>query len=372
MHRLAVHPTVRLAVLATVLVLAAVPAAADDTPSFALAIDDTGILFFDVELRPGAEADIHVTVIGDVNAKNCQVTLHGGPFTAETWRPYAEALGDGSSGEDICVLAIDMPARGESSVPRGIVFGELLLDDYVNVVLGVLDRLEALDIEPRTLVGHSMGGIVAQMVQQRLVDKGTSLEKRYDISEAILVAPDYPRDVPWGFVDSGAAGPIIGSFIISDPTLGNIMEIPAEAWPAFYFTNLAGEIVDGAPTPAEVVELGYIAPGEPELGINQLLGLSPFAERPRAEAGIFAEDTRLRVVAYENDGFILLEETPALYTHLTGDPALNCFVPVLGPGTTHATQISDPELLVTTLAAFDDCEVEVEDEDEDEDERNEE
>ncbi|MCG8455779.1 MAG: alpha/beta fold hydrolase [Holophagales bacterium] len=340
--------------LLSLLLLPATPAArAGD----ALSIGPIGVLFHDVELRPGVEADIHVTVIGDLDSDDCQVTIHGGPYTAETWRPYAEALGT-----EACVLAIDLPGHGQSSVPTGIVFGELLLDDYVTTVIAVLDALDThFDIEPTTLVGHSLGGTVVQMIQQRLVDDGSHLEERFDISEAILVASDYPQEVPWAFVDSGAAGPVIGAFIVQDPVLGSIMQISADVWPAFFFTNLAGEVVAGAPTPQEIVDLGYVAPGEPEGVIAQLLGLPPFAARPSVDAAIFDDDTRLRVVAYDNDGFILLDESQGLYTHLTGDESLDCFVPVLGPDKTHATQITNPQSLVQALAAADDCEYEEDD-----------
>ncbi|MEM9555673.1 MAG: alpha/beta fold hydrolase [Acidobacteriota bacterium] len=347
---------------------AALPAAAP--PVIALSLTDTGVLFHDIALRPGVAVDLHVTVMGDVDSKACQVAVHGGPWTAETWRPYFEAL-RAAEGDDVCVLAVDLPGHGLSSVPTGIVFGQLLMDDYVTAVLAVLERLDqSLDIEPRTLVGHSLGGTVVQMAQQRLVDQGSSLEKAFDISEAILVASDYPREVPWAFVDSGAAGPVIGSFIVDDPQLGAIMRIPAEAWPAFFFTNLAGELVDGAPTPQEIVDRGYVAPGEPELVIAQLLGLPPFAARPSVDAGVFDDDTRLRVVAYDNDGFILLGESQGLYIHLTGDASLACFVGVLGPGTTHGTQVSDPSALVDALRSADGCEVDGDDEDEDEDDED--
>lgn len=327
------------------------PATAATAGSPPTDISVTGLLLHDVELRPGVLVDIHVTVMGDLSADDCQVTVHGGPYTAETWRPYAEALGPGA-----CVLAIDLPGHGRSSVPTGIAFGELLLDDYVTTVLAVLDGLASLDVEPEAILGHSLGGTVVQMVQQRLVDAGTNLEKRYDIREAILVAPDYPREVPWAFVDSGAAAPIIQSFIIADPELGNIMQIAPEVWPAFFFTNLAGDVVTGALSPAEIVARGYVAPGEPEWAIAQLLGMPPFAARPSVDPEIFVEDTRLRVVAYENDGFILLSETPGLYSYLTGDDALNCFVGVLGDNATHAFQLTDPTALVSAIAGFDDCE----------------
>jgi pimeloyl-ACP methyl ester carboxylesterase len=325
------------------------PLAASQVPP-STTFDATGILFHDLELRPGVTADIHVTVMGDLEAKDCLLILHGGPFTAESWRPFAEALGS-----DHCVLGLDMPARGQSTVPVGIVFGDLLLDDYVNVVLRVLDRLEGeLHIRPETIGGHSLGGIVLQMVQQRLVEEGTSLKQRYHIREAILVAPDFPQDVPWTFGDNGGAASI-APFIVEDPVLGSVLRIEAAAWPGFFFTNKEGNLIPTAPTPAEIAAAGWVAPGEPEQALNQLLGAGSFSGRPHVDAGIFAKGTRLRVIAFEGDGFILSSETPALYAYLTGDETFACSVGVPGIDTVHATFISDPEILVAALEASDRC-----------------
>lgn len=326
------------------------PLAAMRVEGTGASFDATGILFDDIALRPGVTADIHVTVMGDHKAQDCILVLHGGPFTAESWRPFAEALGGGH-----CVLGLDMPARGLSTPPAGAVFGDLLLDDYVNVVLGVLGRLEGdLHIRPATIAGHSLGGMVLQMVQQRLVDQGTSLNRRYHIREAILVAPDFPQDVAWTFADNGGAASI-APFIVQDPVLGSILRIEAAAWPGFFFTNKDGDLIPSAPIPAEITAGGWVAPGEPEQAINQLLGAGAFTSRPHIDAGIFAKGTRLRVVSFEGDGFILASETPALYAYLTGDTTLACSVTIDDPDTVHATYISDPELLVEALAASDRC-----------------
>ncbi|MEM7677998.1 MAG: SDR family NAD(P)-dependent oxidoreductase, partial [Myxococcota bacterium] len=133
----------------------------------------TGLMIQNAELRPGVVADIHVAVMGDVDEGDCQVAIHGGPYTAETWRPYAEALGP-----EACVLAIDHPGHGLSTVPTGIVFGDLLLDDYVTTAVIVLDALADLDIEPETILGHSLGGTVVQMLQQRLVEAAEMLSRQ--------------------------------------------------------------------------------------------------------------------------------------------------------------------------------------------------
>ena len=321
----------------------------DELPLIEIA-GDTGFLLEDIELRPGVTVDLFVSVYGDIATKRCQLAVHGGVYAAASWRPYAEALGD-----DSCVLAVDLPGRGKSGLPQGLLFGALSLDDYVTATIGVLERLELLDIEPETILGHSMGGTLVQMMQQRLVEQGTNLERRFDIREAILVASDLPAEVPWALGDSGQLGDLIEAFAVEEPGLGTLFEIPAVLWPAFFFTNLAGDVVPSAPTPAEIEAEGYNALGEPLLAIHQLNGTGGFASRPSVDAGIFIEDTRLRLVTYEQDGFVLPSETEALYEHLTGDASRRCFVLIEGPDTTHAMQLSNPARLVDAIAGAAGC-----------------
>lgn len=52
---------------------------------------------------------------------------------------------------------------------------------------------------------------------------------------------------------------------------------------------------------------------------------------------------------------LALRASAVLYQHLTGDASSRCFVPVLGPGTVHVLQFSDPQALVDALAASEDC-----------------
>ncbi|MEX1368187.1 MAG: alpha/beta fold hydrolase, partial [Nannocystaceae bacterium] len=150
-----------------------------------------GIMLEGVEFAPGITVDIFVNAYGDVDdlhdLQHCQYAIHGGVFAAASWRPYAETLGEGE-----CVLAPDMPVRGNSADPVGGQFGDLDLFDYVNAHVEILDRLDDLHIEPEAILGHSMGGTLLQMLQQRLVDEGSSLDDRWGIDEAILVASDMP------------------------------------------------------------------------------------------------------------------------------------------------------------------------------------
>lgn len=321
----------------SLLFAAAAPATATET-----------VLLDDIEIRDGVTVDLAVTVHGDLGSKDCHFAVHGGTFTGATWRPYAETL-LAARGGDACVLALDMPVRRGSGVPEGALFGDLDLDDYVSMVIATLDRLAALDIEPTTILGHSMGGTLVQMTQQRLVDEGTNLEHRFDIREAILVAPDLPAEVPWALGDGGGLSDLIEAFAVDEPGLGTLFEIPAALWPAFFFTNLSGEVDVYSPTVEELEAAGYNALGEPLLAIHQLNGTGGFASRPSIDAGIFVEDTRLRLVSFGDDIYVQPSETAALYEHLTGDAAGSCYILLTGPDTVHTLQFSRPDRLVAAI-----------------------
>lgn len=313
-----------------------------------------GILLEDIALRPGVTVDLFVNVYGDLEtkgkSKSCQLAIHGGVFAAASWRPYAEALGEGA-----CVLAPDLPVRGNSGTPVGALFGELDLFDYVTAIEQVLTRLHALEIRPRTILGHSMGGTLTQMLQQRLFDEGSSLRKRFDVREVILVASDLPAEVPWALGDSGDLSGLLEAFAVDEPAYGPLFEIPASLWPAFYFTGHDGVVVPGALTPEEIEAGGFNALGEPLRAIHQLNGTGEFTSRPSADADLFHKGTRLRVIAYEQDIYVQLGESEALYQHLTGDDDSECFVPVYGPDTVHTLQFSNPQRLVDAIDASDDC-----------------
>nr|WP_255216601.1 alpha/beta hydrolase [Pseudenhygromyxa sp. WMMC2535] len=302
----------------------------------------------DVALRPGVSVDIFVNVYGDLDAKHCQIAFHGGVFAAASWRPYAEALGG-------CVLAPDMPLRGNSGVPEGAQFGDLDLFDYVTAMEQILSRLDAMDVEPKTILGHSMGGTLVQMLQQRLVDEGSSLEQRYDIDEAILVASDLPAEVPWALGDSGDLSGLLAAYAVDDPVHGMLFEIPVSLWPAFYFTDTQGGVVPNAPSAAEIEAAGFNALGEPLRAIEQLNGTGDYSGRPSASAGLFVDDTRLRVVAYQEDVYVQLGESEVLYQHLSGDTGSSCFVPVYGAEAIHVYQFTHPQELVDAIAGAQGC-----------------
>jgi len=311
----------------------------------------------DVVLRPGVTVDLHVHVYVD-EARPCEgqtlFALHGFAHTSAAWGPLAEAMfaaEPGDSGVVCQVAALDLPGRGGSSLPTGMLYGDLVLADFVSAVAGALDGLDAAGVHAGTIVAHSQGGLLVQMLQQRLLDSGTNLEQRYHVHRAILLASAAPAGIPWNFVDSGLAGAVLGQIIVFDPVLGLVASVPDALFPILWFTDLNGDLVSGAPTPAEVAAGGLNAP-EPLLAALDLVGAPPFT-REAIDPGIFAPGnaTRLSVVTYEQDVVIRPEENTLLYQYLTGQAPDRDLVVVTGPEAVHDLQLSDPELLLASLPA---------------------
>ncbi len=309
----------------------------------------------DVELRPGVEVDIHVEIFVN-EAAPCErrtfFAVHGFAHTAATWQPLAEALFDNNpTGPVVCrMAAINLPGRGGSSLPTNLSYSELTLDDHVTAILATLDALRLQGVRPRTLVGHSQGGLLIQMAQQRLRDAGTHLRRQFGIRDAILLASAGPVQIPWPFVDNGTADVIISQFLTNDPTLGQVIDIPDAAFPGIFFTNLLGDLASGAPTPAQVASRGYNAPA-PLFATLQLVGEAPFS-RPSVDARIFARQrgTRLFMATYEQDILFRPNESAQLYRHLTGDNNRRRLKRVNGPETVHDLHISDPDGLLASVA----------------------
>ena len=83
-----------------------------------------------------------------VNGAMPVALIHGAGGTLYQWPPLLRRLPDHD------VYALDLPGHGKSEGP-----GRSSIADYVDVVS---DWADALDLPPFALVGHSMGGAIAQ------------------------------------------------------------------------------------------------------------------------------------------------------------------------------------------------------------------
>ena len=99
------------------------------------------------------------------------------------------------------VYAFDLPGHGASGSPPNIKFGMLRLDDYVDVIVQIMDivKSEAGNID--YVVAHSMGGMLAMLVEKFLLanEDPTSLHRRYSTEGVILLASAVPEQVRWAF-----------------------------------------------------------------------------------------------------------------------------------------------------------------------------
>src|SRR4030095_11560709 len=222
------------------------------------------------------------------------LAVHGLAHSGSTFELLANDLfkKNGSDKKDR-VLAPNFPGRNGSGLPSNLQFGNLTVEDYTAVLLGVLDQL-AKQINIESIVGHSMGGLIVQTAQNSLRSAGTSLQKEYGIKNVYLLAPSIPNPLPWEFVESGTASGILAILISSDPSLGLHLRLLSSdqkeqdrlllIWLTFFFTNRLGEFATGTPF-TTALESNYVS----NEALNMTLQLSGFNGRPSVNPGIFNE-----------------------------------------------------------------------------------
>lgn len=372
--------------------------------------EDFSIILFDVLLRPGVTADIHLRVFVNEQArskslKKTILAVHGTSGNCADFAPFAEAIfNDNPLGPDVKrVVAIDMPGHGLSGLPTGgLLFGELSLDDYVTAIIAALDRLPDFNIRPKSLIGWSMGGLLVQMTQQRLVDDGTNLRRAFGIKQAVIVTPTPPAGISWPLAvfsqDVASAfefcfsGPGVPSFcggffpdvdgdgdvdwtdfgfiifpavVIHDcdpltTPLGLFSDLPAPPNTGAPFEVVCDDstgLGDVSAASAAALAIGRI---ESSKVSSEQTGTFGYA-RKTVDQGIFGEasGTRLGLIEAENDmtlginlGAGLLEpDMVSLYIHLTGNANLKGYTKFdTGLANGHLVPVLNPALMIDFMA----------------------
>jgi len=326
--------------------------AAGILPSVATAADYD--VTFPIALRPGVSSRVVVTMRENPSRRHCLggtlLTVPGLAHTAATWNPFIDQLFASQAGAVFCrVAAIDLPGHGKSGLPEGAIYGTLLMEDYVTVVAGVLDGFKTKHMPVRSVLGHSMGGLVVEALQSRLVSEGSNMAQRYGIHLAGVMSPGASREQPWMFADSGLGAQAISPFIITDPVEGEVLRADAATWEFFFFTNLSGQFSPGTPPLDQLPSLGYMS-DEPLYASAELEGAPPF-ERISVGTTPFApcHHTALLYINPSQDLINLRAEAQAGYVQLTGDTTLRGFIPVDDPYAVHDMFIAQPALLIQKI-----------------------
>lgn len=357
-----------ISILVVLFIAAAAPAIADDH------FFSYDLIFPDVYLQDGVAADINVLVLKNTNQR-CDkghkghkgksiIALHGLANTASAWKPLAsELFSDNPIGKEVCsILAINLPGRGYSGLPEGetgLLFGQLTLDDHAQAVIGTLERVRQAGFHPATIMAHSQGGLIVQMVQQALLDDGSSLRSEFGIKKAFLIAPIGPAAVPWGYATSGKGATDVGGFLnFSNPEVGPHVAIPDGIWPYLFFAYPEVGWADNRPLFEEVASEGYNSPESLNASLQlvrsealaELIGLAPLDPPQTVDRGIFDKTgTRLEFVEMSRDSFQTAGEPAMLYEYLTNDSSLKKFAVVDSGDAVHSMYLSNPSELLEAL-----------------------
>lgn len=189
-------------------------------------------MFFDIAFD-GAPATIFAKVCGrdpDVDAQPIQILLHGGAYDHRYWdapyRPEVYSYVRAATARGYVTVNLDRLGYGQSTRPDG---RELTFEKGAKAVVAVIDQIEAgaLGTGPGAIVlnGHSMGGIVAEIV--------AGADHRVDalIVSGLANTPDE------GAADDDEGGPPAGP----NPF------IPASSDPRFASAGWAGGYMTTAP-----------------------------------------------------------------------------------------------------------------------------
>ena len=315
-----------------------------------------------VSLPGGGIVDIHIDNFENPSKNAGNKTLlavHGLAHTGATFEPLAKKIFKKTGSDKIDrVLALNFPGRNGSGLPSDLQFGNLTVEDYTAVLLGVLDQLpKQLNIE--SIVGHSMGGLIIQTAQNSLRSSGTSLQKEYGIKNVYLLAPSIPNPLPWSFADSGVASAIAADLLSSDPILGDYLQLLSSdpddqakrllTWLTIFFTNS----LDTTFTTA--FKLDYVS-NEALIMTKQLLGFPGFV-RPSVNPGIFNKSVQkcFRLITFSEDlrvsGENLLQEHQDLSTFLTGNAPSANVVFIDAPDAVHDMFIVNPREVAKAITS---------------------
>lgn len=158
-----------------------------------------------IEFRPGVTVDINIPVYENPLAKHRgngivkgKVGYAGAGFahSSASYENMISALF--KENRDISMIFVpDMPGHGNSSMPKGRLFGDLTLQDYANIDRLILEGLTKNEeirkhgIKIDFAIFHSQHGLTAAMTQEQV-----NL-KKYGIKDVILIAPAPPQQVNW-------------------------------------------------------------------------------------------------------------------------------------------------------------------------------
>jgi len=325
-------------------------------------------IFFKVTLRTTGSEKIHAGIYNNPHCKRGNVTVlavHGLTEVGSMFEPFAKTVFADQILKNVVkrLIAIDMPAHGLSGapvLPAPLTFGELLIEDNVSVLIQSIAYLRAIGKGPQVVIGHSMGGLALQAAQETLLSKGSNLS-RMGVYSAILMAAVPARGATW----TRYPGADVSAYIVADPNLGAIFNMPAAyCGLSGGFNTLTGAVIAAAPTARTCIANNWMGP-EPMAALTELTGTlavnpdDPACRglcRPYVRAGAFApkNGTKLTVLGFSQDVMAPIVDQAGLYTYLTGLKSgvrTSLYRPVVADDAVHSMFVSNPAGMIAAIRA---------------------
>jgi pimeloyl-ACP methyl ester carboxylesterase len=321
--------------------------------SASVAFADETDVYFNVSVRTTGSATIHANVYNNPAKKGVTTILavHGLTGTGNIWKPLTDAMfADATLGNAVKrVIAIDLIGHGESSLPTlpaGVRFQDLTIEDNVGTVIQSIDYLRSHNLGAQVILGHSMGGLAIQAAQEALLASNSSLSK-HGIVGAILISAVPARGTVWTQPPPSDVTPYL---VTNNATLGVYLDLPAAvAQQAATWRNLMGVVVSDVPSVATIDQNDWVGI-EPITTLLELTGTTSPQWRPAARQNAFAirNGTVLSVISMSQDILTPAADQDDLYLYLTGSSG-PLYRPVVAADAVHGMLMSNPTGLITAI-----------------------
>lgn len=270
---------------------------------------------------PITEYDVYVLAAEnpDVVDKKTVYLIHGFAHNASSFKPLIYYILSKYKNTISKIYAIDIPGHGMSFDSfNSNIFGTLNLKDHVDANLQVLDYLTSANVSENQeninyIIGHSLGGMILQMSEQRL-KQGSSLMEKYGVEGVMLIASTLPDGIPWDFAESGEFLKTMLPLIDKDENLGLYACVGDQTFRDVFLPGVPEDIVTNDDIDT-IRSRESIWPGM-EMGGYTLL--PNIFRRPIIDENIFA-NYRIASVSYENDSLLTRIELETLHEHLGGE-----------------------------------------------------
>ncbi|EMO13915.1 putative lysophospholipase [Leptospira santarosai str. CBC1416] len=290
--------------------------------------------------------------------------VHGFGDNSAFFEPLAKELIN--QGKATHVYIMDLPGHGASTMTRGTAsaptnVSQLSVGNYGDALRALLGQMVGTEKRTiTTIVGHSIGGLVIQLIQNRFRGDGSSILDQYGIENTILIASDIPSALPWFGGDAPMSDPNSAKGFVWNFKAEKVVE--TQPFPPHVVTGLFVETPDdfyintkfavngvpvtGAPTPAQLEVLSNL---EPYTAAANIVGLDPSGQTTNAVSRLSVSSNiwngfNLKVVWLEKGVFFNQSETQGLAQYLkTGLNAIT----ISDPEAVHGSPFSKPSLFLS-------------------------